>query len=99
MHFMNPVPVMQLVEVIRGLATSDHTHQITVELAKKLGKIPAEAGDFPGFIANRILLPMINEAIFCLYQGDRHPRSHRHGDEARHESPDGAADLGRPHRA
>ncbi len=69
MHFMNPVPVMQLVEIIKGLATSEETHQTTVELAKKLGKIPAEAGDFPGFIANRILLPMINEAIFCLYQG------------------------------
>jgi len=69
MHFMNPVPVMQLVEVIRGLATSDETHQVTVELAKQMGKIPAEAADFPGFIANRILLPMINESIFCLYQG------------------------------
>jgi 3-hydroxybutyryl-CoA dehydrogenase len=55
--------------VIRGLATSDETHQVTVELAKQMGKIPAEAADFPGFIANRILLPMINESIFCLYQG------------------------------
>lgn len=73
MHFMNPVPVMQLVEVIRGLATSDETHATTVELARRMGKTPAEANDFPGFIANRILLPMINEAIFCLYQsvGDR----------------------------
>ncbi len=69
MHFMNPVPVMQLVEVIRGLATSDQTHETTVALAQKLGKTPAESADFPGFIANRILLPMINEAIFCLYQG------------------------------
>ena len=69
MHFMNPVPVMQLVEVIRGLATSDQTHETTVALAEKLGKTPAESADFPGFIANRILLPMINEAIFCLYQG------------------------------
>ncbi len=69
MHFMNPVPVMQLVEIIRGLATSDSTHGITVELAERMGKTPAEAADFPGFIANRILLPMINEAIFCLYQG------------------------------
>jgi 3-hydroxybutyryl-CoA dehydrogenase len=69
MHFMNPVPVMKLVEVIRGLPTSDETYRITVELTEKMGKTPALAGDFPGFIANRILLPMINEAIFCLYQG------------------------------
>lgn len=69
MHFMNPVPVMKLVEVIRALPTSDETYQTTVELAEKMEKTPAEANDFPGFIANRILLPMINEAIFCLYQG------------------------------
>ncbi|PHR28321.1 MAG: 3-hydroxybutyryl-CoA dehydrogenase [Desulfotalea sp.] len=69
MHFMNPVPVMKLVEIIRALPTSDETYQITIELSKKMGKTPASAADFPGFIANRILLPMINEAIFCLYQG------------------------------
>ena len=69
MHFMNPVPVMQLVEVIKGLATSEETFATTWELCKKFGKTPAEANDFPGFIANRILLPMINEAVFCLYQG------------------------------
>ena len=69
MHFMNPVPVMKLVEVIRGLATSDETFTITWELCEQFGKTPAEAGDYPGFIANRILMPMINEAIFCLYQG------------------------------
>jgi 3-hydroxybutyryl-CoA dehydrogenase len=69
MHFMNPVPVMKLVEVIRALATSQETFEVTWELCKKFSKIPAEANDFPGFIANRILLPMINEAIFCLYQG------------------------------
>jgi len=69
MHFMNPVPVMKLVEVIRGLATSQETFDITWELCQKFEKTPAEANDFPGFIANRILLPMINEAIFCLYQG------------------------------
>lgn len=68
MHFMNPVPVMKLVEVIRGLATSDETFRLTWELCGKFGKTPAQANDFPGFIANRILLPMINEAIFCLYQ-------------------------------
>ncbi len=68
MHFMNPVPVMKLVEVIKGLPTSDETFETTWELSKKFGKTPAEANDFPGFIANRILMPMINEAIFCLYQ-------------------------------
>lgn len=69
MHFMNPVPVMKLVEVIRGIATSDDTFKITWELAEKFGKTPALANDYPGFIANRILMPMINEAVFCLYQG------------------------------
>ena len=69
MHFMNPVPVMKLVEVIRGLATSDETFQITWDLSKKFGKTPAEANDYPGFIANRILLPMINEAVYCLFHG------------------------------
>ena len=67
MHFMNPVPVMKLVEVIRGLATSDETFKTTWELSQQFGKTPAEANDYPGFIANRILLPMINEAIYCLY--------------------------------
>ncbi|MEA3348522.1 MAG: 3-hydroxybutyryl-CoA dehydrogenase [Pseudomonadota bacterium] len=69
MHFMNPVPVMKLIEVIKGLATSDETFAVVVELSKKLGKIPCEANDFPGFIANRILLPMINEAVYCLFEG------------------------------
>jgi 3-hydroxybutyryl-CoA dehydrogenase len=69
MHFMNPVPVMKLVEVIRGIATSDETFKITWELAEKFGKTPAEAQDYPGFIANRILMPMINEAVYCLYHG------------------------------
>jgi 3-hydroxybutyryl-CoA dehydrogenase len=68
MHFMNPVPVMKLVEVIKGLATSSETFDITWQLCKDFGKTPAEANDFPGFIANRILMPMINEAVFCLYQ-------------------------------
>ncbi len=67
MHFMNPVPLMKLVEVIRGLATSDETFQTTWKLSEKFGKTPALANDFPGFIANRILMPMINEAIFALY--------------------------------
>ncbi len=69
MHFMNPVPVMRLVEIIRGLATSDETFKATWDLSLKFGKTPAEANDFPGFIANRILLPMINEAVYSLYHG------------------------------
>lgn len=69
MHFMNPVPIMKLVEVIRGLATSQETFDVTWQLCEKFGKTAAEANDYPGFIANRILMPMINEAIFCLYQG------------------------------
>ncbi|HEX6068744.1 MAG TPA: 3-hydroxybutyryl-CoA dehydrogenase [Longimicrobiaceae bacterium] len=69
MHFMNPVPVMQLVELIRGLATSDETTRITAEIAESLGKTVAEARDYPGFVANRILMPMINEAVFCLMEG------------------------------
>ena len=69
MHFMNPAPVMKLVEVIRGLATSDDTFRATWDLAVKLGKTPAQASDYPGFIANRILMPMINEAVYCLYHG------------------------------
>ncbi len=67
MHFMNPVPMMKLVEVIKGIATSEETFKRTWDLAEKFGKVPAEANDYPGFIANRILLPMINEAVFCLY--------------------------------
>jgi 3-hydroxybutyryl-CoA dehydrogenase len=69
MHFMNPVPVMQLVEVIRGLATSDATTSKVLELSKAVGKTPVEARDYPGFIANRILMPMINEAVYCLMEG------------------------------
>lgn len=69
MHFMNPVPVMKLVEVIRGLATSEETFAGTNALAESLGKTPIPANDFPGFIANRILMPMINEAVYALYEG------------------------------
>lgn len=69
MHFMNPVPVMQLVEVIRGLATSDATTERVMQSARGLGKTPVEANDFPGFVANRILMPMINEAIYCVMEG------------------------------
>ncbi len=69
MHFMNPVPVMQLVEVIKGLATSQETFDTTWSLCEQFGKTAAVANDFPGFIANRILMPMINEAVFCIYQG------------------------------
>jgi 3-hydroxybutyryl-CoA dehydrogenase len=75
MHFMNPVPVMQLVEVIRGLQTSQETFNTVKSLAEKMGKTPIEASDFPGFIANRILIPMINEAIYALYEGVGTPES------------------------
>lgn len=69
MHFMNPVPVMQLVEIIRGLQTSQETFNTVKSLAEKMGKTPVEANDFPGFISNRILMPMINEAIYTLFEG------------------------------
>jgi 3-hydroxybutyryl-CoA dehydrogenase len=69
MHFMNPVPLMKLVEIIRGLATSDETTAATVDLSEKLGKTPVEANDFPGFISNRILCPMLNEAVYALMEG------------------------------
>lgn len=69
MHFMNPVPVMKLVEIIRGYSTSDSVTQTIVDLSKNLGKTPVEANDYPGFVANRILMPMINEAIFALHEG------------------------------
>ncbi len=69
MHFMNPVPVMKLVEIIRGLATSDETTAAVVELSRKLGKTPVEVNDYPGFVSNRVLMPMINEAVYCLMEG------------------------------
>ncbi len=69
MHFMNPVPVMKLVEIIRGLATSDATTERVVELSKELGKTPVEVSDYPGFVSNRVLMPMINEAVYCLMEG------------------------------
>jgi 3-hydroxybutyryl-CoA dehydrogenase len=69
MHFMNPVPVMKLVEVIRGYATTDETTQVVMELSKNLKKVPVEVNDYPGFVANRILMPMINEAIITLHEG------------------------------
>ena len=69
MHFFNPVPLMKLVEVIRGIATSDETYAKVKELSKKLGKVPVECNDYPGFVSNRVLMPMINEAIFALHEG------------------------------
>jgi len=69
MHFMNPVPIMELVEIIRGFGTSEETFHMTTGLAEKLGKTPVEANDFPGFISNRILMPMINEAVYAVYEG------------------------------
>src|SRR5437867_678398 len=86
MHFMNPVPVMKLVEVIRGVATSDETYERTRALSEKLGKIPLECQDYPGFISNRVLMPMINEAIFALHEG-----------VATRESIDGIMKLGMNH--
>lgn len=86
MHFMNPVPVMKLVEIIRGLATSDETHARIVALTEKLGKTPLECQDSPGFVSNRVLMPMINEAVFALYEG-----------VATRESIDGIMKLGMNH--
>jgi 3-hydroxybutyryl-CoA dehydrogenase len=75
MHFMNPVPVMKLVEIIRGLATSDETTQKVIELSKSLGKTPVEVNDYPGFVSNRVLMPMINEAVYCLMEGVGKPEA------------------------
>jgi len=75
MHFMNPVPVMQLVEIIRGLETSDETTRRVVEVSKALGKVPVEVNDAPGFVSNRVLMPMINEAVFCVEQGVAAPEA------------------------
>jgi len=75
MHFMNPVPVMTLVEVIRGIATSDETYRAVEDLSKRMGKTPIEVNDYPGFISNRVLMPMINEAIFTLYEGVAAPEA------------------------
>jgi 3-hydroxybutyryl-CoA dehydrogenase len=75
MHFMNPVPVMKLVEVIRGLATSDETTSATLALSEELGKTPVEVNDFPGFVSNRVLMPMINEAVFACMEGVAQPEA------------------------
>jgi 3-hydroxybutyryl-CoA dehydrogenase len=75
MHFMNPVPVMQLVEVIRGIATSDETTEAVVAAAKEMGKVPVECRDFPGFVSNRVLMPMINEAVFAVHEGVATPEA------------------------
>jgi len=75
MHFMNPVPLMALVEVIRGQATSDETMRTVMDLSRALGKTPVEVNDFPGFVANRVLMPMINEAVFAVYEGVAKPEA------------------------
>ncbi|PKL93953.1 MAG: 3-hydroxybutyryl-CoA dehydrogenase [Gemmatimonadetes bacterium HGW-Gemmatimonadetes-1] len=75
MHFMNPVPVMQLVEVIRGQDTSDATTHSVMTMARALGKVPVEVNDYPGFVANRVLMPMINEAVYCVFEGVATPES------------------------
>lgn len=87
---MNPVPVMQLVEVIRGLETSGETYETVVAAAERMNKVPIEVRDFPGFISNRILMPMINEAVFALYEASPR-RKHRRNHEAWHEPSDGPA--------
>ncbi|HMB96971.1 MAG TPA: 3-hydroxybutyryl-CoA dehydrogenase [Balneolaceae bacterium] len=73
MHFFNPVPVMKLVEIVKGLETSDEVYEIVKDLAEKLGKVPVPVHDSPGFVSNRVLMPMINEAIFCVYEGVAEP--------------------------
>jgi len=75
MHFMNPVPVMKLVEIIRGLQTADEVYQLTEDLSKQMGKVPVSVNDFPGFVSNRVLMPMINEAIYCVYAGVATPEA------------------------
>lgn len=75
MHFMNPVPVMKLVEIIRGLQTSDEVYQLTEDLSKQMEKVPVSVNDFPGFVSNRVLMPMINEAIYCVYEGVATPEA------------------------
>jgi 3-hydroxybutyryl-CoA dehydrogenase len=75
MHFMNPVPVMKLVEVIRGLETSNATHEMIIGLARALGKTPVTVSDYPGFVSNRVLMPMINEAVFCVMEGVAEPEA------------------------
>ena len=83
MHFMNPPPLMKLVEIIRGLPTGDATYEATRALAERLGKETVVSRDIPGFIVNRVLMPMLNEACFALYEGIGIGRGHRHGDPAR----------------
>ncbi|WP_347491551.1 3-hydroxybutyryl-CoA dehydrogenase [Desulfoscipio sp. XC116] len=75
MHFMNPVPVMKLVEIIRGLATSDETFNAVKELSERMNKVPVEVNDAPGFVSNRVLIPMINEAVYCVYEGIATPEA------------------------
>ncbi|WP_341474085.1 3-hydroxybutyryl-CoA dehydrogenase [Desulfofundulus thermobenzoicus] len=75
MHFMNPVPVMKLVEIIRGLATADETFAVVKEMSERMGKVPVEVNDAPGFVSNRVLIPMINEAIYCVYEGIATPEA------------------------
>ena len=99
MHFMNPVPVMKLVEIIRGIATDEPTFQAVRLLAEQLGKTAAVAEDFPAFIVNRILVPMINEAVYALYEGVGTVAGDRYFDEAGRQPSDGAAGAGGFHRA
>ena len=90
MHFMNPVPMMTLVEIVRGLATSDETYETTKQIAESLGKTPVQVNDFPGFVSNGVLMPMINEGYLLRNGGRRHDRSSRFHHEAWYEPSDGA---------
>ena len=98
MHFMNPVPLMKLVEIIRGLGTSQATYTRVESLTRQMGKTPVEVHDAPGFVSNRVLMPMINEAVFCLAtKVSATAPGHRRSHEARYEPPHGSAGAGRPH--
>ena len=97
MHFMNPVPVMKLVEVIRGIATSDETYEKVQALTEKLGKTALDCNDSPGFVSNRVLMPMINEAIFTLYEGVATRESIDGIMKLGMNHPDGTAGAGRLH--
>ena len=99
MHFFNPVPVMKLVEIVRGLATSDETFQTVRELALKLEKTPVEVNDAPGFVSNRVLMPLLNEAMYAVMEGVATAGSRRRSFQAGHEPSHGAADAGGFHRA
>ena len=99
MHFFNPVPMMKLVEVIRGLATSDETYATVKALTEKLDKTPVEVNDAPGFVSNRVLMPLLNEAMYAVMEGVATPRSGGRGVQAGHGASHGPADTCRLYRS